>query len=218
MRPKGVCWNCGEKGHYKNKCPKPTLEKPKSGGSTNTVVDWDSDSEGVFGVDEMSDTSLDGMPTLESVSDFSEEGSEVGDEDGSGEDWFSDVGEDSDSPWYGRIGDEESSGDESELSLFFAVDSDSESVNSWDFLSDHPKYPAETVANVSDHSETITPPRKELFDSGSTRHISPYLKDFKNFAEIPPKIFVAANKQAFSAVGKGDLVIEVPNGVNTSKL
>ena len=22
--PHGVCWNCGEKGHYKDKCPKPS--------------------------------------------------------------------------------------------------------------------------------------------------------------------------------------------------
>jgi len=21
-KPRGVCWNCGEKGHYKDKCPK----------------------------------------------------------------------------------------------------------------------------------------------------------------------------------------------------
>ena len=26
----GVCWNCGDKGHYKDKCPKPVVKKDNS--------------------------------------------------------------------------------------------------------------------------------------------------------------------------------------------
>ncbi|KAF8545919.1 hypothetical protein OG21DRAFT_1428382, partial [Imleria badia] len=51
----------------------------------------------------------------------------------------------------------------------------------------------------------------DLFDSGTTRHISLYRKHFENFADIPPKPFIVANRQKFSATGVGDMVIEVPN-------
>ncbi|KAG2335524.1 hypothetical protein BDR05DRAFT_839424, partial [Suillus weaverae] len=52
----------------------------------------------------------------------------------------------------------------------------------------------------------------ELYDSGTTRHISPYREHFETMSSIPPKPFVAANKQRFNATGIGELVIEVPNG------
>ncbi|KAF4613674.1 hypothetical protein D9613_007680 [Agrocybe pediades] len=57
------CWNCGEKGHYKDKCPKPVKAKSgdkkkeekrdslsKKDGSANAAAesDVDSESEGVF--------------------------------------------------------------------------------------------------------------------------------------------------------------------------
>ena len=58
----------------------------------------------------------------------------------------------------------------------------------------------------------------ELYDSGCTRHISPYQDDFNDFTEIPPREFMAANKQSFSATGKGKMVINVPRGVKFSKL
>jgi len=35
---------------------------------------------------------------------------------------------------------------------------------------------------------------------------------------IPPKSLAAANKQSFEAVGVGEMVIEVPNGLDVSKL
>ena len=41
---------------------------------------------------------------------------------------------------------------------------------------------------------------------------------FKEFTDIPPKTFNAANKQQFDAVGQGELIIEVPNGLNALKL
>ncbi|KAI0037752.1 hypothetical protein FA95DRAFT_1459436, partial [Auriscalpium vulgare] len=52
----------------------------------------------------------------------------------------------------------------------------------------------------------------ELYDSGTTRHISPYLDDFENYREIPPRRFTAANQQGFAATGVGEMVIDVPNG------
>jgi Zinc knuckle len=55
--PRGVCWNCGDPGHYKDKCPKPATEKstketkkdvvPKKTESVN-AVESDSESEAAF--------------------------------------------------------------------------------------------------------------------------------------------------------------------------
>ena len=60
--------------------------------------------------------------------------------------------------------------------------------------------------------------RAELYDSGCTNHISPYRDQFKNFQSIPPRHFCAANKQTFSTTGKGELVIDVPNGSGDTQL
>jgi hypothetical protein len=44
QHPKGVCWNCGGKGHVQSKCPSPKQEaKPSASGSTNTAVEFDDD-------------------------------------------------------------------------------------------------------------------------------------------------------------------------------
>jgi len=51
----------------------------------------------------------------------------------------------------------------------------------------------------------------ELYDSGCTNHISPYRDQFKNFERTAPRSFKAANKQNFSTIGKGDLIVNVPN-------
>ena len=36
--PRGVCWNCGEKGHYKDKCPKPSTSAVETGNYTKRDV------------------------------------------------------------------------------------------------------------------------------------------------------------------------------------
>jgi len=58
----------------------------------------------------------------------------------------------------------------------------------------------------------------ELYDSGSTRHISPYHELFETLTNIPPKPFKAANQQSFNATGVGEMIIEVPNGADASQL
>jgi len=58
----------------------------------------------------------------------------------------------------------------------------------------------------------------ELYDSGCTNHISPYRQKFENFVRIPPRVFRTANQQNFSAIGKGDLLIDVPDGDDYSRL
>jgi hypothetical protein len=50
------------------------------------------------------------------------------------------------------------------------------------------------------------------------KHISPYRDDINNFVEIPPKPFHSANKVKFSAVGMGEMMIDVPNSADISQL
>src|SRR6266567_545842 len=60
-RPRGECWNCGEVGHFRDKCPKPVKsskkakdkEGAKKAGEANTMIDWNSDSEGAWAAEEI---------------------------------------------------------------------------------------------------------------------------------------------------------------------
>ena len=58
----------------------------------------------------------------------------------------------------------------------------------------------------------------EMYDSGCTNHISPYRDQFQNLVKITPRIFKAANQQHFSAIGKGDLLVNIPDGNSYSRL
>jgi len=61
--------------------------------------------------------------------------------------------------------------------------------------------------------------RVELYDSGATRHISPYRSDFSSYLPLVPPIFLnTANQQRFPAIGSGTLVVRVPNGDTETEL
>ena len=79
---------------------------------------------------------------------------------------------------------------------------------------------AETSPDLANlvHDSQISAPVVELYDSGSTRHISPYKDQFVSLTSIPPKTFLTANKQSFNAIATGDLIINVPNGCDVTKL
>ncbi|KIK84331.1 hypothetical protein PAXRUDRAFT_94975, partial [Paxillus rubicundulus Ve08.2h10] len=82
---------------------------------------------------------------------------------------------------------------------------------------DEPSDPTpDLAAAVSDRcsGEPVT----ELYDLGSTWHISPYHDNFESFATILLKPFLAANKQRFNAIGIGEMVIDVPNSFDVSQL
>jgi len=54
--------------------------------------------------------------------------------------------------------------------------------------------------------------RVEVYDSGATCHMSPYIDAFTNFEFIEPKKISAADNRTFDAIGKGNLHIRIPNG------
>ena len=59
----------------------------------------------------------------------------------------------------------------------------------------------------------------KLFDSGATRHISPYKANFTAYSPLMPPMFLnTANQQRFPAVGTGKLAIRVPNGRGETEL
>ncbi|KIM81699.1 hypothetical protein PILCRDRAFT_8388 [Piloderma croceum F 1598] len=168
-----VCWNCGETGHIHPKCPKPRKDK-KSNDADSAHVTQESDDDAFSVSDD------DSMPDLKSVSNSSDFSSVCSHEDvedsDDGDDWFSVVDEDLDSPWGDGWETEELSGIEDEDNSFFNVDLDSDSA-----------------AYVGTDDSHVTVPRTELYDSGTTRHLSPYHEMFNNFTEIPLRTFNATN-------------------------
>ena len=58
----------------------------------------------------------------------------------------------------------------------------------------------------------------ELYDSGASRHMSPYREQFVTYRDIPARPITAANNCVFYAVGAGDLQIQVPNGASSNKI
>jgi len=99
-----------------------------------------------------------------------------------------------------------------------STDEGGESLPPGDVTSDDDpaELPSDSVSLV--HDGQISTPVVELYDSGSTCHISLYKDKFTSLTDIPPKSFSATNKQSFNATAVGDLVIDVPNGYDTTKL
>ena len=196
------CWVCGSTEHksphhylHNQQSGSDTISKPtgKDAGAHIAAVESDNE-DGVFGVsDTLSDNGDSDMPDLLSIKSSDEE-------DGNGSistnDWFSLTEED---PW---------SDDE-------VLEVDVNAV-------EHPTSPAHPSldANVTmpAGSSTPTPRCMELYDSSATQHILPYHDSFETYSDITPKPFTAANKQVFSATGMGDMIVEVPNGYNVSRL
>ena len=196
--PRGVCWNCGKKRHYKDKCPDPVADKSpnelkkeavlKKSDSTN-AVELDSESEAAF------------LATYDMDSAES-------DDSGDG-DWFDEVVRlDSEKlDWFSEGKVDESIGS--------THDMHSPDDLSLPDASDDALPAAESADPHKNHNTFI---RAELHDSGCTKHISPNWDDLIDFTDIPPKSFCAANKQNFSTTGTGNLIVDLPNGKEKLKL
>ena len=237
------CWNCGELGHFSSKCDKPRKSKdgkssvkpdPKKEGTSAAAVDSSSDDEGAWAaeevgcVDEMSDWFREvvdsgdesgdaGVTLLRNLSSCLDLGSpDVADVAGDAEvvvdaaDWFEEaVASDGEVlPELLPLSDSEDEGGDVEEELW---SSDDEDVVVEELL--------DTSGEAFVVAESVQAAgMAELYDSGCTNHISPYRDQFENFQLITPRHFRAANKQTFSTTGKGDLVIDVPNGTGETPL
>jgi transposase InsO family protein len=67
-------------------------------------------------------------------------------------------------------------------------------------------------------SSALTGSEAELYDSGASRHMSPFQHRFTNLRSIPPRPITAANNRVFYATGMGDLQIDVPNGSESTHI
>ncbi|KAF8644347.1 hypothetical protein AX14_009429 [Amanita brunnescens Koide BX004] len=194
-KPKGACWNCGEVGHLKNKCPKPKDSQSSSGNansanSANAAIS-DSEEEGAFFMEPDSEDDSDEIVILNSRGD---------DDDG-----CTSSSDESDGAKSGWETEELSGVDWSETSSLVDVDLDSVAAQAEELVA----RADETVKN-----EICT----EIIDSGCSRHLTPHRNSLTNYVEIEPKLFRAANKRNMKAVGMGKMSIDVPNGNRSSKL
>jgi hypothetical protein len=143
------------------------------------------------------------MPDLQEVSDSDTE---------CDSDPESESGDDESSDWLSEVGDRESSG----ASTFGDELLDALSAELADIFEDD--ISGDSAAAAFTEEALSAGPRVELYDSGSTQHLSPYRDQFTSYHNIPPRPFTATNQQSFDATGTGDMVIEVPDSVDTSKL
>jgi hypothetical protein len=77
----------------------------------------------------------------------------------------------------------------------------------------------EVACAVVTSAEQEGAPRNELYDSGATRHISPYQSDFTSYTPLSPPVFLNdANQQRFPTIGTRTLAFRVPNEGTESEL
>ena len=76
-------------------------------------------------------------------------------------------------------------------------------------------YGCATLVNVAGINNSV---ETELYDSGASRHMSPYRSRFENYKQIEGKSITAADKRIFQAVGVGNLRVKIPNGENTTTI
>ena len=71
----------------------------------------------------------------------------------------------------------------------------------------------EVAAAIITAAEVTEGAHVELYDTGATRHISPFRSDFKTYAPLtPPVLLNTANQQRFQVIGTGSMAIQIPNG------
>ena len=85
----------------------------------------------------------------------------------------------------------------------------------WAFIGDY-----EIPTSVEDALFANYGTRSEIFDSGASRHMSPYRDQFiqGTYKPLTGHTIRAANRSTFNAKGTGDVLIEVPCGNRTNKV
>lgn len=83
-------------------------------------------------------------------------------------------------------------------------------------LDEEPKTSTFIAAVLSHSVSSVT--ETELFDSGASRHMSPYRHRFINYFPIQKRVLTAADGGTFDAIGKGDMHLTLPNGKTTTKI
>jgi hypothetical protein len=102
---------------------------------------------------------------------------------------------------------------------------DKKEPEAWAAIEDAQEPASETWPNAAAAAVGRTPARAEharssteLYDSGASKHMSPFRDRFTSYQAIPPRAITAADKRVFYAIGTGDLEIEVPNGESSTSI
>src|SRR5271168_2816069 len=217
---------------------------PKKEETSAAAVDSSSDDEGAWAADEIED---DGADWFQEVVDSENEADSVGDvadwfeevvgmlkPDGSDEeesDWFEEAVAEEDlegnsSRCSNLVSVEDELGVHDDLpellSLSDSEDEDSdieEEFSNWEKEGVSIEDSFDTLGEVFVVAESVPAAwMAKLYNSGCTNHFSPYRSQFENFQGTTPRNFRAVNKQTFSTMGKGDLVIDVPHGHSSTQL
>ena len=171
---------------------------PYQSESMNQVT-YDSD-DSALGISDI-EFDADSIPRLETVYNSEEEVDSV--DDKMAKDWFSDVGNDWETLYCMGHATDELSGVDSEGSSFVDIDLESVGEQSEDpGMDQDPPFVSiialeEIVAAISGGPSDIC---MELYNSGTTCHISLYHNMFETFTQTP-KSLNAANKGKFIAIG-----------------
>ena len=193
-KPKGACWNCGGKGHKQDQCPSPPQdgsEKPSiGGGKTSSGNSKGKAPEKGNSANATQPRDKDGAWVVCPANGYDSDGDSIPD--------LLDVESDPED-WFSEVNEDEAADWEYTVS----VSADDEALDTV----------ALAVIEPVESEDTV-----ELYDSGSTHHLSPYRNHFVLFRTTPPRSFDTANQQSFSATGVGDMLVEVPNGADMSTI
>ena len=204
-RKKGKCHNCGKSGHWARECCSPK----KDSSATETAQASPSNSKpkaenkpvGSANAVTGYDSEGDGFWTVVELEDQAQFV-------GADPDLWLGEGEETEEP---NLGDNSPT-----LGVVWGDPAD------WEFddeLGDWPNEEGEDVAATITAADANSGVRVELYDSGATRHISPFKSDFKTYSTMtPPLLLNTANQQRFQAIGCGALPIQVPNGDAESRM
>src|ERR1700677_1090404 len=99
-----------------------------------------------------------------------------------------------------------------------AAEKTADDIEAWAAIEEVDKdvEPTYSPANQAEESRGAIEVEAELYDSGASRHMSPFRHKFATYQTIPPRAVVTADKRLFHAEGIGDLQIEVPNGKSST--
>ena len=202
-RRKGKCNNCGKPGHWAREC-----RSPKKEGATNGQQ-----GQASSGTSSKPENKPVGSANVVTVDEG--DGFWMAEEEGEETAHAHFVGAEPDPLLDGPEHHEALSNETEELDDFLLWDNPEDDLEKegeeW--------MPEEVVAAVITPVEEDSTPRVELYDSGATRHISPYKSDFTSYSPLSPPVFLnAANQQRFQAIGAGTLVVRVPNEGTESEL
>ena len=194
---RGECWNCGDKGHKRDTCPK------SKNSNANAAIDED-DVDGIW---------VAISPEIAEFQDMYEFLVDEDDDDMPDLETVTSEGENTRAVVSFNTGHCK---DEANLPRKFD-DNHGPSAHAFITETSGRLWGQEVeayVAKTGGRSDVAW----DLYDSGASHHMSPCREDFIDFHDIPAKPLTAANKEVFSAVGMGDMIVSIPNGDTETRI